>query len=81
MDVVCQQVIFKTKEGFNMVSKRLLRAEEFADLLNVRVSTVRRMILLKKIPTVRICRSVRIPVEEADRLIESGWQEAVGTER
>lgn len=60
-----------------MLSKKLMRAEEFADYLNVRVSTVRRMILLKRVPTVKIGRCIRIPVEAAERLIEAGYQDAV----
>ena len=58
------------------MTKKLLRAEEFADYLNLRLSTVRRMIFLKRVPTVRIGRSVRIPSEAADKLILEGWQES-----
>lgn len=61
-----------------MQCKKLLRAEEFADYLNLKVSTVRRMILLKKLPTVKIGRSIRIPVEAADKIINEGWREPVG---
>lgn len=60
-----------------MKSDKLLRAEEVAELLGLRLPTVRRMILERKVTTVKIGRSVRIPREAIDRIIENGWREPV----
>ena len=51
----------------------LLSVPEFAELLNVTPSAVRRWVLVRKIASTRIGRLVRIPREEATRLIESGF--------
>ena len=42
---------------------RLLTAEETAEILNVSLRTVRRLIANKKLPTVRVGRAVRIRPE------------------
>jgi len=41
-----------------------------------KASTWRRDILTKKIPYVKLGRSVRIPAEVIDQLIASGWRNA-----
>lgn len=58
-------------------SAKLLRVEEVADVLGLRVSTVRRMVFERRVPTVKIGRSVRIPQEAIDRIIAKGWRESV----
>lgn len=60
-----------------MKTQNLLTAEEAADRLGLKVSTIRRKILLRQIVTVKLGRSVRIPVEAVDRLINEGWREPV----
>lgn len=60
-----------------MKTKKLLTAEESADMLGLKVSTVRRKILEKTITFVKIGRSVRIPIEAVEALIVAGWQEPV----
>jgi excisionase family DNA binding protein len=51
---------------------RLLRVPEFAESLNVHVSTVRGWILKRRITTVRVGRSVRVPASEVERMITAG---------
>jgi excisionase family DNA binding protein len=50
----------------------LLKVSEFAELLNVTPAAVRRWLLERKISSTRIGRLVRIPKNEASRLIEIG---------
>ena len=56
--------------------KSLLRVNEFAALLDVTPACVRRWLLERKIASTRIGRLVRIPREEANRLIEHGFRPA-----
>ncbi len=58
-------------------SQQLLTVVEAQARTGRKASTWRRDILLKRIPYVKIGRSVRIPVEVVDRLIEQGWRDAV----
>lgn len=58
-------------------SHQLLTVFEAAARTGRKVSTWRRDILLRRIPYVKLGRSVRIPVEVVDRLIRDGWREAV----
>lgn len=60
-----------------MKSEKLLRAEEVAELLGLRLPTIRRMILERKIPTIKIGRSVRIPREAVEKIIAQGWREPI----
>lgn len=57
-----------------MKSKKLLRPEEYAEGTGLRLSTVRRHILERRIETVKIGRSVRIPIEEMERVINEGFR-------
>ncbi len=51
-------------------TRRLLRVEEAAELLNVKASTIRAWLLRRKLPRVRIGqRAVRIPLEALEKLI------------
>lgn len=56
--------------------KSLLRVNEFAAILNVTPAAVRRWLLERKISSTRIGRLVRIPRDEATRLIETGFRPA-----
>jgi excisionase family DNA binding protein len=56
--------------------KSLLRVNEFAAVLNVTPAAVRRWLLERKIASTRIGRLVRIPRDEATRLIEAGFYPA-----
>ena len=57
---------------------KLLTVEEAADRLGLRVSTVRRMILERRIDTIRPSRrSVRIPEEAIQRILEGGFRPAI----
>lgn len=55
------------------VNERLLRPQEAAEQLGLRVSTVRSWILHRRIEVVRVGRrAVRIPSTAVQRLIEAG---------
>jgi excisionase family DNA binding protein len=51
---------------------RLLKPEEFAAMVGLKVSTVRCWIWRKRIPYVKLGRAVRIRQDVAENLIESG---------
>jgi len=53
--------------------KALLKVNEFAAELNVTPAAVRRWLLERKISSTRIGRLVRIPKNEATRLVEKGF--------
>ena len=57
-------------------SGKLLTVFEAEARTGRKASTWRRDILTKKIPYVKLGRSVRIPAEVIDRLIAKGWREA-----
>ena len=59
--------------------KVLLRVNEFAAVLDVTPACVRRWLLERKIASVRIGRLVRIPRDEANRIVESGFRPAMKT--
>ena len=52
----------------------LLRVSEVSKALGFEESTVRKWVFLKKIPIVRVGRSVRIKQEDVDRLIADGYR-------
>ena len=59
---------------------RLLTVQQAAEKLCLRASTIRRMILEKRIDTVRPgARAVRIPEESIDRMLAKGFAKAIGT--
>lgn len=58
-------------------SARLVTVFEAEARTGRKVSSWRRDILERKIPYVKIGRSVRIPVEVVDKIIERGWREPV----
>jgi excisionase family DNA binding protein len=56
--------------------KQLLDVREFAQVLGVTQSCVRRWLLERKVSTVKLGRLVRIPAEECERLINEGLRPA-----
>jgi len=58
-------------------TEKLLTLQEAEALTGRRVSTWRRDIWLKRITYVKLGRQIRIPLSEINRLIKSGWREAV----
>ena len=58
-------------------SVELLTIAETAGRIKRKESTLRDDILKRRIPFVRIGRSVRIPVEAVNKMIASGWVDAV----
>jgi excisionase family DNA binding protein len=57
---------------------RLLTCAEVAEALGLRPSTIRRMILERRIDTVRPSRrSVRIPAQAVQRILEQGYRPAI----
>lgn len=60
---------------------RLLRVEEVASRLNLKPSTIRRMILERKIDVIRpSMRAVRIPESWVERVLAEGFQPAIKTQ-
>ena len=59
------------------VSRRLLTLSECEVRTGRKVSTWRKAIARREIPFVHLGRSVRIPVEFVDDLIEKGWREPI----
>jgi excisionase family DNA binding protein len=64
-----------------MGMERLLNVEEVAERLGVKQSTIRRMILERRIGYVKIGRAVRIPDKVVDQRISEGWRGPVLLER
>ena len=62
-------------------SEKLLTVFEAEARTGRKASTWRRDILRRKIPYVKIGRSVRIPIEVVDALIAQGWHDAVDPNR
>ncbi|MCB0384951.1 MAG: helix-turn-helix domain-containing protein [Bdellovibrionales bacterium] len=58
-------------------TQKLLTVFDLENLTGRKVSTWRKAIAQRKIPVVRIGRSVRVPYEAVQRLIEEGWRDAV----
>ena len=57
---------------------RLLTVEEVAEILGLRVSTIRRMILERRIDTVRPSRrSVRIPERAVEQILKTNYRPAI----
>jgi len=56
---------------------RLLRAEEAADKLSLKVSTIRRWILEKRLPTVKLGRAIRIPEDAINKIIADAYRDSL----
>jgi hypothetical protein len=61
----------------NHTSGQLLTLVEAEARTKRKVSTWRKDIRLRKVPYVRLGRSVRIPEEFIDQMIAKGWQEPI----
>lgn len=60
---------------------RLLTCEEVAGVLGLRVSTIRRLILERRIDTVRPSRrSVRIPEAAVEQILKTNYRPAIPDE-
>ena len=59
------------------MSGKLLTVFEAEARTGRKASTWRRDILLRRVPYVKIGRSVRIPVEAIDSLIAQGWRDPI----
>lgn len=55
-------------------SQRLLTLSEAEAMTGRKVSTWRKDILLRRIPVVKLGRSVRIPIEAIEELIREGYR-------
>ena len=59
-------------------SSRLLRVSEVAVLLGLRPSTIRKMILQRKIDVIRpTSRAVRIPESAVEAIVKKGYRPAL----
>ena len=56
---------------------RLLNVWEVGAMLSRKPSTIRKDIFLKKFPTVRVGRQVRIPLSAVQALVKAGFSPAV----
>jgi excisionase family DNA binding protein len=56
---------------------KLLTVDDFASALGVTPACIRRWLMERKIACVKVGRLVRIPAEEAQRIIEAGLRPAI----
>ncbi len=61
-------------------TQKLLTVFQLEELTGRKVSTWRKAISQRRIPVVRIGRSVRVPAEYVERMIEEGWRDPVEPE-
>ena len=59
--------------------EKMLTAEEAADILGLRVSTIRRWILDRRIGYTKISKNVRIPLSECEKILREGYRPAIPT--
>ena len=60
---------------------RLLDVWEVAELLGRKPSTIRKDIHLRKFPTVRVGRQVRVPLSAVQAMVQAGYRPAADTVR
>ena len=60
-----------------ITSKQLLTVAQVANRLGLKEATIRRCILERRLPYVKLGRAVRIPVEVIDALIASSYRSAI----
>ena len=60
-----------------ITSKQLLTVAQVANRLGLKESTIRRRILDRRLPYVKLGRAVRIPVEVIDALIAFSYRSAI----
>lgn len=63
--------------GLDIQSKQLVTVPQFAELVALKPATIRRKILERQVAFVKIGRSVRLPIEEAQRLIREGFRPVI----
>ena len=69
------------KKELTRATNKLLTVNQAEELTGRKASTWRKDILLKRIPYVRLgARSVRIPREVIDHMIQEGWRDPVEPE-
>jgi len=56
---------------------RLLTVAEVAERLGLKVATIRKMIFQRRIPVVKIGRSVRFKPEDIEKIVREGYQPAL----
>lgn len=56
---------------------KLIRVPQAAEMLAVRESTIRKFIFLKKLPVIRIGRTVTIPEDAIEEMIRDGYSAAL----
>ena len=59
-------------------SQQLLTVAQVAGRLGLKEATIRRRILERRLPYVKLGRAVRIPIEVIDALIISSYRPAIG---
>lgn len=59
---------------------KLLRVPQAAERLAVKESTIRKMIFQKRLPVVRIGRTVTIPEDAIEKMISDGYSAALPKE-
>jgi excisionase family DNA binding protein len=57
--------------------QRLLTVLQAADALALKPATIRKMILQRRLPVVRIGRAVRIKEDDVELIIKEGYRKAV----
>jgi excisionase family DNA binding protein len=58
---------------------KLLTVSEAAESLGLKEATIRRRILERRIPYVKLGRAVRIPLEAINELVKAGYREAIAS--
>ena len=58
-------------------TQELLTLKELASLTKIKVSTWRKAIAQRRISFVRLGRSIRVPAEVVEKMIQEGWQPAI----
>jgi len=60
-------------------SRKLLTLVEAESMTGRKVGTLRKDIRLRHLPSVRLGRQVRVPIEAVENLIERGWRDSIST--
>ena len=60
-----------------ITSKQLLTVAQVAERLGLKEATIRRRILERRLPYVKLGRAVRIPIEVIDAVITSSYRPAI----
>ena len=61
-------------------SQKLLTLQQCEEMTGRKISTWRKAIAQRRIPFVRLGRSIRVPLEYIQALIDEGWREPVKNE-